>query len=99
MQELVESEREYQLCDRGAAGGLAGRAGGGWRCLFSRSSPLHASVLSLNFHLFFRSPPGMVCVCDGTIPFSHCPSREMLGLLSGVSVYGLQRSVCVCGCI
>lgn len=50
VQELVESEREYQLCDRGWFGGVLGF----FFVLFwgfFPPFPLHASVLSINFHL------------------------------------------------
>lgn len=75
MQELVESEREYQLCDPG--GGV----------VFSPSFPLHASVLSLKFFIYSAHLQGWIVVCHHTHPDLTVPERcPTGGLLSDVSV-------------
>lgn len=98
VQELVESEREYQLCDRW-----------GWAVVFLLLSPsCFSSVSQLSS---FRSPPGMVCVpWHHSHPFLTVPERcptcragirlETWGSLWCVcaSVCGLQRSVQLCVC-
>lgn len=98
MQELVESEREYQLCDQGE---------GGWGVVFSSFPPsCFSSVSQLSS---FRSPPGMVCVMAPLSSlFLHCPretphmqSRHRaadVGVLSGVSVHLWAPEECLAVC-
>lgn len=86
--------------------------GGG--LLFFSSFPLHALVLSLNFHLSAHLQGW--CVCHGTtlIPFSlsqrDAPHAEPAsgwrrGVLSGVSVHlsvgsrGVSSCVCAASCV
>lgn len=114
MQELVESEREYQLCDQG------GRRGGGGGVLFFfffRSFPFMPQFCLSTFIFPLTSRDGL---CDGTtlIPFSlsqgDTPHAEpasgwRCGVLSGVSVHlstgsrGVSSCVCcqlwVCVCV
>lgn len=60
VQDLVESEREYQLCDRGGVGGV----------LFLPSLSCFSSVFQLSS---LRSPPGTVCVMAPLSSLSRCP--------------------------
>ena len=100
MQELVESEREYQLCDRGATGG---------RVVFVSSflSPFMLQFCLSTF-IFSAHLPGTVCVCVCvcvcvTAPLASpsltVPERCRGFSLVCLSVYGLQRSVCVRVCV
>lgn len=66
MQELVESEREYLLCDQ--------RGGGGVVLLpLLGPLPLHASILSITFHL---SNPGMSGVMASLSSLPRCPREK-----------------------
>ena len=106
VQELVESEREYQLCDR---------SGGGWVLFFVLSPSCFSSVSQFSS---FHSPPGMVCVMaplsslfslsQRDAPHAEPASSRRCGLLSGVFVRlstgsrGVSSCVCaasrVCVC-
>lgn len=97
VQDLVESEREYQLCDWGGVGAA----------VFLLSLSCFSSVFQLSS---LRSPPGMVCVMAPLASLSHCPRETPhaqnqhqagdVGVLSGVSVHLSvgSRGVSSCAC-
>lgn len=97
VQELVESEREYQLCDRGWFGGVLGFFFFFVLGVFSTLSPsCFSSVYQLSS---FRSPPGMVCVMASHSSLSHCP-REMPHMRSRHQAGDVGFSlVCLCICL
>lgn len=94
VQEL-ESERKYQLCDRGRG-----------CCFFLLSPSCFGSVSQLSS---FRSPPGMVCVMaphaslfslsQRDAPHAEPASGQRRGVLSGVSVHLSMGSRGVCACV
>ena len=105
VQELVETEREYQLCDRW-----------GWAVVFSPPFPFMLQFCLSTFIFSAHLQGWCVCVRDGTtlIPFSlsqrDAPHAEPAsgrrrGVLSGVSVHlsvgsrGVSSCVCAASCV